>query len=402
MPVFAYKALNAAATHVAGTVAADTAATARDMLRRQGLRLLEVRPVRFQRPRLRLPKVRHGRRLDAVGEFARQLSLLLRTGVSLVEALSVLIEQQKGPLEPVLRQVRERVEAGESLSAALELHAGWFDNVFCRAVEVGQEAGTLDRALSELAIFLREREDLRGKLLTALIYPMILLLLGTGVVIFLMTYVIPQLLTILEASNRDLPLATVILKRASDTLILHWEKWLIGAALIIATGTALRRWRRGAMLWHRMLLRIPLLATLLRKNMMAHFAQAMTLLLRSGVPFLAALRLVTPGVRNLPFRGELEALAGAVERGSDIAPSLKTSQVFPPVVTHILHVGQATGELTEMLEELQQTYREEVRLAIGKFTAALEPLLIVVMSAVIGFIVLATMLPILETTRVLN
>ena len=402
MPVFSYTGFDEVGRRVRGSLTADTAAAGRARLQERGLRLQAFAPARLRRVGRGWDRRPGRRREEQVAGFARQLSLLLRAGVSLVEALDVLVRQEAGRLGVVLRDVRERVAGGASLAEALEGHGSWFDGVFRSAVGVGQLSGQMDAALGELAEYVRERQVLRNRLFSALAYPAVLVVVATGVVLFLMTQVVPQLMLVLEASGRPLPAATRLLKGSSDVLVSQWPV-LAAAGLVLVSGVAgLRRWRRGLRWCHQAQLRAPLFGVLVRKRLVAQFAQVMSLLLRSGVPFLEALRLVRVQSRHLVLASELGRMEEAVERGSDIAPTLAGSRVFPPLVMHVVNVGQKTGELTAMLGQLDEGYRTEVRLAVEKFSAALEPLLIVVMSVVIGFIVFATMTPILEATRAIH
>ncbi len=402
MPVYEYKALDTAGSASRGTITADTPAAGRERLRESGLQLVEFDATRFHRKgQWTLRTQRPGRR-EKVAEFSRQLAMLLAAGVPLVGALDVLIQQERGSFDSVLRAVREKVASGQSLSDALAEHPRWFEEIFSSAVQVGQMSGHLETSLRELASFMRERETIRTRLFTALAYPIILSLVGTAVVIFLMSYVVPQLLTVLEAAGRSLPAATVFLKGLSDFVTAHWLALSLGSLVSIVTATASYKWRPVRRKWHEAQLAIPLLGPLIRKAVISRFAQAMSLLLGSGVPFVESLRLVTRNTQHLILARELEQMETAIQNGSDIAPTLADSRVFPPSVVHVVAVGQESGELTKMLVQLRDAYGTEVSLAIGKFTATLEPVLIVVMSAVVGFIVFATMMPILEVTRTLQ
>ncbi|MGD2109474.1 MAG: type II secretion system F family protein [Phycisphaerae bacterium] len=402
MPVFAYKAYNGVGDCISGSLTADTPAAGRRSLRDQGLQLIEYQAAGPGAKRALHLRWGRSRRQDRTSEFARQLAMLAATGVSVVEALDVLIRQESGPLVPVLREVREKVAAGSSLSEALAAHPTWFDGVFCSAVKVGQMSGQLDVSLKELSKYVRARQTIKTKLLTALAYPILLAVLGTCVVLFLMSYVVPQLLTVLEASGRSLPAATALLKSISDFIVRHWTALVLGAVLLIGSVLAFYGWKPGRSWCHGVWLRLPLIGALARRTTIAQFAQMMSLLLRSGVPFTQSLRLVRENARNLVLRNELEGIESAIHRGSDIAPTLENSRIFPPLVVHIVNVGQRAGELTEMLAQLKEGYETEVRLAIGKFTAVLEPVLIVIMSAVVGFVVFATLMPILEVTRAIQ
>lgn len=402
MPVFSYKAHGPDGRLLAGTLTADTAAAGRQMLRERESRLLSFEQVRFEKKVSFSWGVSRGRRDEQVAEFARQLSLLLGSGVTLVEALEVLARQQDGRIVPILRDLRSKVAAGSSLTEALREHPRWFNSVFSTAVKVGEASGHMPESLREIAAYMREQQTNKTRLATALAYPLILAIVGTGVVLFLMSYVIPQLLTVLEASGRGLPASTALLKNISDFIIGHWVLLVSASVAVAVAGGLAYRWPMTRLRFQELQLRLPLWGVLARKNAIAQFAQMLSLLLKSGVPFVEAVELVRKNTHNLVLARELDVMERAVRAGSDIAPTLEQSKIFPPLVRHIINVGQKTGELTEMLGNLKEGYETEVRLAIGKFTAALEPLLIVLMSGVVGYVVFATMMPILEATRAIQ
>lgn len=412
MAIYAYKVSDPVGRLQAGTIAADTPAEGRRQLRERGLRIEQFAPALEHkagaasvglRTLRRLQQGAASRRADRVAESARELALLLRSGVRLTEALEVLIAQhQRGHWQTVLRDVRERVAGGATLADALAVHPLWFDAFTLAAVRVGQRAGTLESALTQLAAFLKERSVLRQRVSAALVYPLILLVLGISVALFLMTHVLPQLLTVIQASGRPLPFATAWLKAASDVIAGHWL--LIVVALVsgvTALKTALRT-SLGRRAVDRATLRVPLIGTLVRKTLVARFAQQMALLLSTGIPFVEAVRLVRAGTRNVVLADELAAIEQRVEAGADIAPALAGSRVFPPVVVQLVAVGQSAGELPAMLGELRTAYETEVNLALAKFTAALEPILIVLLAGMIGFIIFATILPILQASEVMR
>jgi type II secretory pathway component PulF len=264
---------------------------------------------------------------------------------------------------------------------------------------VGELSGNLEESLSELAEHLRARQSLRSRLTGALTYPMILVCLGTAVVIFLMSYVIPQLLTVLAASGRPMPASTMVLKTASDFLVYHWASLIVGAVIACGLMAAVYASDAGRLLVHRAQLHVPLVGPLVRKQIIAGFAQQMALLLRTGTPFVDAVRCAAALTGNRVLAGELDQVGRCVESGSDIAPTLANSRIFPPVVIHLIGVGQDSGELTTLLGELRTRYETEVRIAVDRFTTALEPLLIVALASVVGFVVFACLMPILEATR---
>jgi len=399
MPVFAYTAVDFGGQEKGGTLIAETPAAGREQLRERGLAIVSFRPAKSHLKRLRFPGWSRCRRMEQVAEAARYLSLLLRAGLPLVESLDVLSRQCQGRIVTTIKDVRDKVAGGESLADALSTHKEWFDALFVGAVRMGELSGNIEESLSELAEHLHARQNLSARLTAAVTYPLILTIVGTGVVVFLMTYVIPQLLSVLAASGRPLPASTRILKTLSDLLVAYWPVLLvIVIAGFLSFGVAyaqpsVRRKLQAT------LLRVPVLGPLLQKNLVTQFAQQMALLLRTGVPFVEAVRHVANQSSNLVLGGELEGMARLVESGSDIAPTLTGSRVFPPVVAHVVAVGQDSGELTQMLIELRKRYEDEVRLAVARFATVLEPLLIIVLAAVVGFVVFACLMPILEATK---
>lgn len=399
MTVYAYRALDGTGKRVSGTMTADSPADGRRQLRDRGLSVERFSQAMTAPSIPRLHAVGRSRRDDCVAEFARLLALLLRNGVPLDRALQVMIDQARGGWQATLRDIRGSLDAGATLADSLTRHGHWFDDLFLGAVRVGEQTGQLDEALLQVSDYLKERQSLSGKLTTALVYPVMLSMIGLGVVLFLMTYVVPQLLTVLEGGGQEVPTSTRMLKSLSDLLIHHWIVLLaalVGSALGIGV---LLRTAPGRRWFHRWQLRFPMIGVLLRKTLIARFAQQMSMMLASGIPFVEALRLVRKSARNVILADELGAMESAVEAGSDIAPTLAESRIFPPLVAQLLAVGQDAGELTEVLDQLRIGYETEVRLAVARFTAALEPLLIIFMAGVVGFIVFATVMPILQATR---
>lgn len=400
MAVFAYVGIDAAERQLAGTLIADTPQEGRRRLRERGLRLLEFEPARWARRRFRGRAGPSHRRREQVTELARSLSLLLGCGTPLADSLAVLTRRRESKLVTVLTALRDRVINGAAFGDALAEHPDWFDALFVGAVRVGELSGQLEDSLAELAEHLRARQTLRAQITGALTYPLILVCVGIGVVLFLMSYVIPQLLTVLTASGQPLPASTRFLKAVSDLIVGYWPLLLIVVVASTALVTAaLRRAaiRRAVQLT---LLRVPILGPLLQKTLVTQFAQAMSMLLKTGTPFVDAVRSVGNLTRNNEvLRNELAAVARAVESGSDIAPTLEGSRIFPPLVVHLIAVGQDSGELTGMLAELKNRYETEVRIAVTRFTGVLEPLLIVLLAAGVGFVVFACLMPILEATR---
>lgn len=398
MAVFEYSATDATLRPQAGTVVADTPGQARWQLRSRGLVVTGVRPARL---RVGLLNRRRSLRSVQLTAAIRELATLIKAGIPLLEALGTLIEQHTGSLRTALQKLATAVAAGSSLADAMEQMDGAFDRLSISIVRVGENSGQLEDALSQLASFQAKSHRLTSRLTTALAYPAMVSLVGLAVTVFLMTYVVPNLLATLQQGGKPLPALTSAVKAASDLLVGYW--WLILIALVAAAAgiRAALSTQRGRWHFDRLMLRTPLLGDLVRKENTSRMAVVMAALLRADVAFVEAVEITRSTLRNRPMRAALSDYAAAVSAGQDIAGPLRASGIFPPMVVQMLCVGQQAGNLEEMLEQLAAAYEQEVDVATQRLSAVLEPLLIVILAVVVGAIALATLLPILELGNVL-
>jgi type II secretory pathway component PulF len=268
-------------------------------------------------------------------------------------------------------------------------------------VEVGENAGTLDVALARLVEFRRRSAGLKNRVVSALMYPCIVLAAGLGVSVFLMTYVVPGLLDVLADTGKELPTATVVVKALSDFLVHWWWALLLGLIGLVGGTGAVLRTEAGRRRWHRAQLKIPLVGELIRKQAVARVAMVMATLLKSGLVFVRAVQIAQRTMRNVVLRDALVACEQAVYAGRDIAAALEGTQAFPPLVIQLFAVGQASGRLEAMLESLAADYDTQVDIASARLTTLLEPLMMVLLAILVGFIAFATILPILEAGNVL-
>ncbi len=403
MPVYAYTASPAANTSsspVRGTIVADSPRQARDQLRAQGLSIRDVAEQAAARASWR-DRYLVGRQVAKVTGLLQEMATLLAAGIPLMDALETITRQHTGRFHQSILLLRDHVAAGGSLADAMALQPMLFDELARNIVEVGENAGTLDTALSRLVEYRRKTAGLKNRVASALMYPSIVLAAGLGVSVFLMTYVVPNLLGVLAASGKDLPLATVAVKAISDALLGWWWAILMVAAVVAGGMTALLRSERGQMAWHRLQLRIPLLGDLVRKQAIARMSMVMATLLKSDLPFVQAVRIAQRTVHNRVLRGALEACEQAVVGGRDISVALEHTGAFPPLVIQVFAVGQASGRLEDMLEDLAADYDTQVEISTNRLTTLLEPLMMILLAIVVGFIAFATILPILEAGDVL-
>jgi general secretion pathway protein F len=401
MAVYTYVATGTGLAPLQGTIAADSPRQARDRLRSQGLSIQDLVEQAPGRRETFLGRYLTARHVDKVTGLLQEMSTLLAAGIPLLESLDTITRQHTGRFRQSILMLRDHVSSGGSLAEAMNLQPALFDGLCVNIVEVGENAGTLEVALLRLVEFRRRSARLKNRVLSALLYPCIVLAVGVAVSLFLMTYVVPNLLGVLVDSGKPLPTTTVVVKGLSDFLIGWW--WLLLGA-VVAGGAglgALLRTDRGGMAWHRLQLRIPLVGDLIRKQAIARMAMVMAILLKSGIVFVQAVEIAQRTVRNRVLREALEACQEAVLAGRDIAVALERTHAFPPLVIQVFAVGQASGRLETMLENLAADYDTHVDIASSRLAALLEPLMMILLAIVVGFIAFATIMPILEAGHVM-
>jgi general secretion pathway protein F len=404
MPVFEYKALDASGKSVAGIIDADTAKEARQKLRMENLYTTSVTEAEESVSLTSEVKVRQVfqriRRKD-VAAATRQLATLLRSGMPLVQSLSAIIEQLEGyPLQKPMLEIREKVNSGSSFADALGDHPKLFSNLYVGMVRAGESAGALETILQRLAEYLEKSEKQRNRIRSIMVYPVVMLLVGGGVLTFLMTYVVPMLTQLFIEMGRDLPLPTQILIAVSDFMKSY--KMLIAVAGFVAVLVALKRYIRkdkGRYLYDSFRLKLPVIGSLVRKTCMVRFSRTLGTLVAGGVPLLQALEIVRDVVGNAVIGKTLDEARENIARGETISDPLKNSHQFPPIVTHMIAVGEASGNLEEMLFSVADAYEDEVETTVTGLTSLLEPIIIILMGVVVGFIVLSILLPIFDMNK---
>lgn len=400
MAVFAYRAQNQQYTVVRGTVTADTPRQARDLLRERGLAVEEIAVYNQRKTswNLPLPGGSHSTKLVTV---IRELATLLSVGIPLVEALDTISRQYKGGFQTSLLVIKDRVTAGANLAEAMAEQPHVYDPLCLHMVDVGENAGNLDEVLERLAEFKEQSLHLKDRVLTALLYPAIVLLSSVGVTIFLMTIVVPMLLTNLIEAGKPLPWPTRVLKAMSDVLVHHG--WWLGIVVVLGAIALAMAWQttRGRRVWHRLILRLPLLGPLAQKQTLGRMATIVATLLKSGIVLLKAMDIAARATKNVIIREAIEQASVEVGAGQDMGLALERTDMFPPLFVQIFTVGQQTGRLEEMLERLAKDYDRQVNTMSTRLAAALEPVLILTLAVFVGFILFATVLPILEAGNVL-
>jgi len=388
-------------TPIRGLVTADSPRQARDQLRDRGLVIRDVTEQTPARGQSLIGRYLTARQGSKVTGLLQELATLLGAGIPLLEALDTISRQHTGRFQQAILLLRDHVAAGGSLAEAMGQQPLLFDALCLNIVEVGENAGTLDVSLQRLVAYRRRVSTMKNRVGSALIYPAIVLTVALALSIFMMTFVMPQILSVLEQSGQQLPLATVIVKAISDLLLNWWWALLLGGAALGMALTAVLRSERGGMAWHRWQLRIPVIGDLIRKQAIGRMAMVMATLLKSDLTFVRAVRIAQRTVRNRVLGRALVDCEQAVYAGRDISAALEKTAAFPPLVVQVFAVGQASGRLETMLEDLAEDYDTQVEIASNRLTALLEPVMMVFLAITVGFIAFATILPILEAGDVL-
>lgn len=339
-----------------------------------------------------------------VSIFARQFATMIGSGVPLVRCLNILQEQMENPrFADIIRKLRQDVEAGATFSAALEKHPAIFTNLFVNLVKAGEAGGILDEILERLANYLESSEELKAKVKGALTYPAVVICIAMGVVVFLLTFVLPSFQSIFEGmGNVELPLPTKLLLDTSNFMREYFFFLAIAAAMGVVSLKKFFATKQGIRIVDTNSLKMPALGMMLKKVAVARFTRTLGTLIASGVPILQALEVTAETAGNVVIADAVHKTRISIKEGESIAEPLKQSKVFPPMVVQMIAVGEETGELDAMLTKIADFYDSEVDTSVKALTSVIEPIIIVFMGLVIGGIVMAIFLPMLKLVNMQN
>lgn len=409
MAAFEYKGVDSKGAATTGIVDAESARAARQKLRKLGVFTTEIFEQKAGGKSTRgkglnrevdFGKVLERVSLQDISEMTTQLSTLIGAGIPMVDALSALVDQIESPkLKLVLVQVREKVNQGASLADAMRAHPKIFSDLYINMVAAGEASGSLDVVLARLAEYSEASVRLRGQLISKLTYPLLMALIGSGIVAGLFVGVIPRIRKIFVSFDKELPWLTEFMLGISDFLLGYW--WLV---LMLLAGAiyGLRRWVQtpaGRYTWHGWKLRVPIFGKINRLVAVSRFCRTFATLLTSGVPILTAVGIVKTVVENDVLSAAIETAGRNIAEGQSIAEPLKASGEFPPLVLHMIAVGEKTGELEPMLGKVADAYDSQVERSLSTLTAALEPLIILTMGGVVMLVALSVLLPMLDMSN---
>ena len=410
MPMYAYKGVSPNGKAIAGVRDAESPKTLRQILRKDGVLVTSFELSKGGKAAKERNAKRAGlsKEVDLGGFFVgvskieiavltRQLATLLKAGIPLAEALGALVEQIANVrLKTPMSEVRTAVNEGSSFADSLAKHPRLFDELFVSMVRAGEVAGNLDEVLTRLADFLEGAQKLKSKITGAMIYPMVMVVVGAGIMTVLMIKVIPEITSMFTQSGKTLPLNTRMLIAFSGFLGRNILLLMIG---LVAGIFLFLRWIRskdGKPVWHRFTLRMPVLGQLIRTINVGRFARTLGTMLQSGVPMLRSLDTAKQIVGNVLIQQAIEDAKKAVTEGESLAQTLKKSGQFPATMIHMVAVGERAGQLEQMLERVAITYESEVDTKLTRFTSLLEPLMLVIMGGAVAFIVFSILQPIMD------
>lgn len=398
MPVYSYTFKDVSGGLQKGTAEADTEDALRARFAEQGLEIVEVTLIKKSG---RAQAKRYGKvKLANLAVFCRQFSTMVDAGVSLVRCLDVLSRQtQDTKLKKILLDIGERVEGGESLSRAMQRHPRTFNNLFIGLIRAGEVGGVLEETLQRLSGFLESDVALRRKVKSALTYPVLVLIAAICIVIFLVSWVVPQFAALFKdigLKDQDFPAMTKFLIDLSANFKKNWLIILITVIVVFGGWKLFVSTRFGRRTADRIKLIIPVFGKLHHKVCMARFSRTMGTLLTSGVPILQAMETVAGTVGNTIMADAVLDARARIREGDRIGDPLEASKMFPPMVVHMIGVGEESGSLDFMLQKIADFYESEVEAQLASLTAALEPILILFLGFIVGFIVIAMFMPLIK------
>ena len=409
MPVYEYRALDIRGKSLKGIIDAESVFAARQRLRETNIFPVNLKETSVEEKN----KVSTSRSIGAlfnrvslqeVSVMTRQLATLLGAGLPLVPSLTALISQTTNPrLKKTLAQIKEEVNEGNSLAWSISHHPGIFSTFYINMVRAGEASGALDIVLERLADFNESRQALQGKIKAALAYPMFMFLIGSIVLFFLTTFIVPKITGIFSEMHQTLPGITIFLISISGFLKSFWPAIVL---IIIGSFIALRymftKTLRGQYLWDKIKLKMPLFGSLTHKMAVARFSRTLGTLMESGVPMLTALSIVKNVVNNRLIADSIAEASRDVEEGQNLSATLSRSRLFPPIVAQMISAGEQSGTLEAMFYKIADSLENEVESNITMMTSMLEPVMILVMGLLIGFIVISILLPIFEMNQLIR
>jgi general secretion pathway protein F len=408
MPIYEYIALDRAGKNQKGIIDADNPLAARQKLRSSDIFPIELKET-FAKPKslssehISISALFYRVTPGELSAMTRQLATLLSAGITLVLSLEALIAQTTNPLfKKILSEIKESVNEGNSFASSLSQHPKYFSQVYINMVRAGEASGSLDLVLERLADFSENREALKGRFRAAMAYPVIMSIIGVIALMVLVTFVVPRFVEVFNEMEETLPLPTLIVIGTSSFLKSFWWAVLLLIIAILFTIRRLIKTPGGRYLWDKIKLSVPVIGVINIKMAMAGFGRTLGSLIQSGVPLIPSLQIVKNIVNNNIFADIIDETIDEVQAGKALAVPLSRSKWIPPIVIQMIGVGEQSGDLEKMLNKIADIYEREVESQITMLTSMLEPVMILFMAVIVGFIAFSIVLPIVEMSQIVH
>lgn len=402
-PIFDYKTLDTSGKNVKGLIEAETAKAARAKLKKSGLVVIEIHEKTTTKNSGSSSLTLFLGRIQPkdVAAMTRQLASLIKANIPLVDALTAIVDQTEHErLKVILSDVRQDVNEGSSLAKACARHPKVFDTIYVNMIEAGESSGTLGLVLLRLADLKEAQLRLKNKVVSAMTYPVLMIAFALILMIGIFTFLIPKLAKIFTQMNKPIPTSTKVIMQISDFLTNWWYLIAIGVFFSWGWFTRWKQSKKGKARWDELKLKAPVFGPLIRTIAITRFANTMATLLGAGVPILTSMNIAKNLVDLTPIENALNEARENISEGQSIADPLRKSGEFPPMMIHMISIGEKTGELHDMLKNVADTYEEQVDNKISAMTSLVEPLMIVGMGIMVGFIVLTVFLPLLDMSNI--
>ena len=403
MAIFVYTGMDRMGREIKSTINSETLHLARNQIRSQGIMLISITEQKSSQSGKSSLSLSIGQSISSedLALMTRQFAVLLKAKIQVVECLNALVEQTQHPrLKIIIAELKQKVNEGFSLAQALQEHPSAFNTVYVNMVEAGEASGTLDVVLMRLADFSEAQVKLQRKIKGAMTYPVIMMIVGTIMIGVIFTFVIPKITRIFISMKKELPLQTKICITISNFLINYW--WLVILGLF-GGWYLFSRWKKtksGESHWHKILLKLPIVANLIIMINIGRFCSTLATLLHSGVPILVSLRIVKNLIANVHIKKAIEESQELIKEGGSMVPPLVKSGHFPPMVTHMIGLGEKSGEIESMLKIVAESYEDQVESNLSGLTSTLEPIMMVCMGVVVAFVVFSVVVPMMELNSI--
>lgn len=396
-PIYEYEAMSRGGERVAGRIEADRSNIAAKQLKESGYYVTSIKEVQEKKDLGSVLKASGRVKTKDLTIFSHQFAAMIDAGISLVDALNILYEEAEHPkLKEVIREIQEDIETGSSLSDAMSRHPKVFPELYCQLVRAGETGGVLNTVLNQLAAHYDKQEEINGKVKSALYYPITILVIAVFVVIFLVVKIVPTFVGMFNSFGAALPLPTRILLGASDFLQTYWWALLLGIGGLLAIFYSYRQTPSGELQLDKLILKIPVIGNMMQKVILSRFSSTLAILLGSGVDLISSLNIVEDVVGNKVYANALVEARGQVREGVSFSRPLANMPIFPSILVQMVKIGEESGNLEMMLNKVSNFYDREVGNAVEASISLIEPLMIVFLAGVVGFIVISIVLPMFE------